>query len=104
MAQRRRLTPISGSTLQFQAEAAAQPVASTGASVDATAVGITLALFSDNIPVTLSAIGLVTFMMCFAGLRLGCVIVHRTGKWAELAGGIGLIGIGTSIRFTHLSQ
>ena len=75
-----------------------------GTSVDATAVGVTLALFSDNIPLTLAAIGLVTFGMCFMGLRLGGLIGARTGKRAELVGGIGLFLIGLNILVTHLSH
>lgn len=73
-----------------------------GTSVDATAVGITLALFSDNIPLTLLAIGIVTFMMTLIGLRLGGVIGERTGRWAELVGGIGLMLIGANILYKHL--
>lgn len=73
-----------------------------GTSVDATAVGVTLALFSSNIPLTLFVIGLVTFLMTLAGLRLGGVIGARTGQWAELIGGVGLIGIGANILFTHI--
>ncbi|MFN3888920.1 MAG: manganese efflux pump MntP family protein [Beijerinckiaceae bacterium] len=74
-----------------------------GTSVDATAVGVTLALFSDNIPVTLAAIGFVTFMMTLFGMRLGGVIGERTGKWAEMLGGAGLMLIGTKILVTHLT-
>lgn len=73
-----------------------------GTSVDATAVGVTLALFSDNIPLTLLAIGIVTFMMTLIGLRLGGVIGERTGRWAELVGGIGLMLIGANILYKHL--
>lgn len=75
-----------------------------GTSIDATAVGITLALFSDNIPLTLLAIGMVTFMMTLMGLRLGGAIGERTGRWAEMAGGIGLIAIGANILMAHLAQ
>lgn len=78
-------------------------VTALGTSVDAIAIGITLALFSDNIPLTLLAIGFVTFGMTFIGLRLGGVIGERTGRWAEFAGGIGLAAIGINILVTHLS-
>jgi putative Mn2+ efflux pump MntP len=74
-----------------------------GTSVDAVAIGITLALFSDNIPLTLLAIGFVTFAMTFIGLRLGGVIGERTGRWAEFLGGIGLAAIGVNILVTHLT-
>jgi putative Mn2+ efflux pump MntP len=73
-----------------------------GTSVDATAVGVTLALFSNNIPLTLVTIGVVTFAMTLIGLRLGGVIGERTGKWAEMLGGIGLIAIGAKILASHL--
>ena len=46
-------------------------VTALGTSVDATAVGLTLALLSDNIPMTLLVIGVVTFMMTLMGLQLG---------------------------------
>lgn len=73
-----------------------------GTSVDASAVGVTLALVSDNIPVTLIAIGLVTFVMTFIGLRLGGMIGEKVGRWAEGLGGVGLAVIGAHILFTHL--
>ena len=74
-----------------------------GTSVDATAVGITLALFSNNIPLTLLAIGAVTFVVTLIGLRLGSLIGERTGKWAELIGGVCLLAIGVNILVTHLT-
>lgn len=73
-----------------------------GTSVDATAVGITLALFSDNIPFTLLAIGFVTFAMTLVGMRLGGLIGNRIGKWAEFVGGLGLFAIGLNILRSHL--
>lgn len=79
-------------------------VTALGTSVDATAVGLTLALFSDNIPLTLLAIGFVTFGMTFVGLRLGGMLGERTGRWAEFMGGFGLAAIGLNILITHLSQ
>ena len=75
-----------------------------GTSVDATAVGVTLALVSDNIPFTLLAIGLVTFGMTYVGLRLGSLLGERTGRWAEFFGGIGLTMIGAHILVTHLTR
>lgn len=80
---------------------AAVAATAAGTSVDATAVGLTLALVSDNIPLTLFAIGLVTFAMTLIGLRLGGLIGDRAGRWAEFAGGLGLIIIGTNILNTH---
>lgn len=78
-------------------------VTALGTSVDATVVGVTLALVSDNIPLTIVSIGVVTFAMTFIGLRVGGVAGKRAGKWAEFAGGIGLAAIGANILFTHLT-
>jgi putative Mn2+ efflux pump MntP len=78
-------------------------VTALGTSIDAIAVGITLALLSDNIPLTLMTIGLVTFAMTFVGLRLGGLIGARTGRIAEFAGGIGLALVGVNILITHLT-
>ena len=50
----------------------------------------------------LIAIGLVTFMMTFIGLRLGGMIGEKVGRWAEGLGGVGLAVIGAHILFTHL--
>lgn len=83
---------------------AAVIVTAMGTSVDATVVGVTLALFSNNIPLTLGAIGLVTFGMTLLGLRLGGAIGARTGEWAEFFGGLGLIAIGANILVTHLGR
>ncbi len=76
-------------------------VTALGTSVDATIVGVTLALVSDNIPLTLFLIGVVTFVMTLIGLRLGGVIGARAGKWAEFLGGFGLAAIGVNIFVTH---
>lgn len=81
---------------------AAVAATAAGTSVDATAVGVTLALISDNIPSILIAIGLVTFGMTLIGLRLGGVIGLRIGRYAEFAGGLGLVVIGANILATHL--
>jgi putative Mn2+ efflux pump MntP len=79
-------------------------VTAAGTSVDATAVGVTLALVSDNIPLTLLAIGVVTFAMTFVGLRLGGVLGARTGRYAEFLGGLALAAIGANILVTHLTR
>ena len=77
-------------------------VVALGTSVDATVVGITLALVSDNIPLTILTIGVVTFAMTFIGLRIGGIVGRRAGQWAEFAGGLGLAAIGVNILVTHL--
>ncbi|MDH7794869.1 MULTISPECIES: manganese efflux pump MntP family protein [unclassified Beijerinckia] len=74
-----------------------------GTSVDATAVGVTLALVETDIAMTLLAIGFVTFAMAWIGLHLGREIGRRAGAWAERFGGLGLIAIGSNILITHLA-
>jgi putative Mn2+ efflux pump MntP len=72
-----------------------------GTSVDATAVGLTLALISANIPLTLLVIAAVTFLATLIGLRLGSTLGIQAGVWAERAGGLGMIAIGTTILHSH---
>lgn len=74
-----------------------------GTSIDATAVGLTLALVSNNIPLTILAIGVVTFGMTLAGLHLGGRIGERFGQKVEFTGGVGLVLIGLNILRQHLA-
>ena len=82
---------------------AAVAITAAGTSIDATAVGLTLALISNNIPLTLLVIGLMTFSMTFIGLHLGGRIGERFGRKIEFAGGLGLVLIGLNILRQHLS-
>ena len=74
-------------------------------SIDALAVGITFSLYPDiNIPVSISIIGIVTFVICAGGVLLGhlCIkIGERLGSKfkfaAELLGGIVLTLIGIKL-------
>jgi putative Mn2+ efflux pump MntP len=71
-------------------------------SIDAFAVGISLALINTNIWLAIVFIGFVTFVCCVIGLLAG----RRFGSYlrgkAEIAGGLILIGIGFKILFSHL--
>ena len=73
-----------------------------GTSVDALAVGVTLAFVNANILITALAIGAATFTMATIGLMTGHYIGSRAGHWAEFLGGLGLIAIGTAILCEHL--
>ncbi|ABD85987.1 manganese efflux pump MntP [Rhodopseudomonas palustris] len=99
----RSFHPETLSSPQMTPTWAAVLATAVGTSIDATAVGLTLALFGDNIPLTLFVIGIVTFVLTLIGLRVGGLIGERTGRWAELAGGFGLIAIGANILVTHLT-
>ena len=72
-------------------------------SIDAMAVGLSLAMAGDvNIFMAVALIGVVTFMMCAAGVKIGNIFGSRFEKKAQLAGGLILILLGTKILLEHL--
>jgi putative Mn2+ efflux pump MntP len=71
-------------------------------SIDALAVGLTFSLLRVSIIVPVLMIGLVTFLMSVAGVRIGSAGGHFFEHKMEAAGGIILIGIGLRILFEHL--
>ncbi|WP_160119602.1 manganese efflux pump MntP [Rhodovarius lipocyclicus] len=71
-------------------------------SLDAMAVGVSLAVLDVNIGVIALTIGLATFLMASMGILIGRHVGGRLGRWAEGLGGLGLIGIGCSILVEHL--
>ncbi|MCX8588355.1 MULTISPECIES: manganese efflux pump MntP family protein [unclassified Gilliamella] len=73
-------------------------------SLDAFAVGISLALASVNIYIAASMIGLATCVMVTIGLLLGKKIGCFIGKQAEILGGLVLIAIGVITLYQHLSN
>jgi manganese efflux pump family protein len=77
-------------------------LAGIGSSIDALAVGMTLALIGGDILVTAFAIGCTTFIMATLGIFIGHYAGNRLGNTAELIGGVILIGIGTHILLGHL--
>lgn len=70
-------------------------------SVDAAAVGIGLGVVNTGIVTTALLIGLVTFVMASGGVLLGRAVGRLMGRWAELGGGLLLIGIGAKILVEH---
>jgi manganese efflux pump family protein len=73
-----------------------------GTSIDAAAVGVTLALVGENILTIAAAIGLATFVMTTIGLSIGRMAGAKLGSAVEVIGGVVLIGIGTVILLEHL--
>lgn len=71
-------------------------------SIDALAVGISLAMTGDNILSSAVTIGVITFVISAAGVKLGSLFGDRFGNKAELAGGVILILIGLRILLDHL--
>ena len=79
-------------------------LAATGfaTSIDAMAVGVTLAFVDNNIVITAIAIGLATLLMVTIGVMVGRMLGAIVGKRSEVLGGIALIGIGSLILYEHL--
>lgn len=72
-------------------------------SIDALAVGISLAMAGDvNIFLAIGLIGVVTFAMCALGVKIGNVFGSRFEKKAQIAGGVILILLGIKILLEHL--
>ncbi|ADW76491.1 MULTISPECIES: manganese efflux pump MntP [Rahnella] len=76
--------------------------AAVATSLDAMAVGVGLAFLQVNILVMALTIGAATTIMATSGMLLGRFLGAAMGKWAEILGGVVLIGIGTSILIEHL--
>lgn len=74
-----------------------------GTSLDAMAVGVSLAFLDVNIVVVAIAIGLATFVMSSGGMLIGRLIGERFGKVAEAVAGVALCGLGVFILFEHLA-
>ena len=70
-------------------------------SIDALAVGGTLALTAINIGVAVLVIGATTFALSFVGVHIGQRGGTRFGTIAQVVGGLVLIGIGGQIFYEH---
>ena len=72
-------------------------------SIDALAVGVSLAMLRVHILPAVLLIGLVTFFISFAGVRIGNLFGSRWRRPAVITGGIMLILIGVKILIEHLT-
>jgi manganese efflux pump family protein len=70
---------------------------SIAVSIDALAVGVSLALTGVSILLPAVIIGIVTSTLSFVGLRIGGRLGQRFGKRMEMAGGLLLVGIGLKV-------
>ena len=77
-------------------------VLAVATSIDALAVGITFAFLDVSIVPAVSFIGIITFTLSMAGVKVGNLFGMRYKSRAELAGGIILICIGLEILLEHL--
>ena len=71
-------------------------------SIDALAVGVTLAFLQVSILSTVSVIGIITCAICIFGVLVGNMFGAGSKKKASIVGGVILIAIGTKILLEHL--
>ena len=71
-------------------------------SIDAFAVGISLALLNISIVAPVIIIGITTLIFSLLGLQLGKLFGKKIGKPVEIFGGLVLLGIGIKILIEHL--
>lgn len=71
-------------------------------SIDALAVGITFAFLNVNMIIAINCIGIITFLLCIIGVKIGNVFGDKYKKKAEIAGGTILILMGLKILLEHI--
>ena len=71
-------------------------------SIDALAIGITFAFLKVSIIPAVCFIGIVTFIISFAGVKIGNVFGARYKNKVEIVGGVILILLGLKILLEHL--
>jgi len=72
-----------------------------GLSMDAFAVGVTIAFLKENIVPIVVSTGIATLVLSAAGVKIGSIFGTRFKSKAELAGGIILILIGINVLLEH---
>lgn len=77
-------------------------VLSIATSIDALAVGITLAFMDVNVFFATGVIGVVTFVLCFVGVLVGNFFGEKFKRPAEITGGVILVLIAIKILLEHL--
>lgn len=75
---------------------------SVATSIDALAVGFSFATLLNKILIAVFVIGSVTFIASMLGILLGKKTGPKINRYAEITGGIILIGIGLKILIEHL--
>ena len=78
-------------------------VMAVATSIDALAVGISLAMAGDvNIWIAVAFIGIITFLLSAVGVKVGHAFGSRFEKKAQFCGGVILILLGLKILLEHL--
>jgi putative Mn2+ efflux pump MntP len=70
-------------------------------SIDAAAAGFTLPTIGVGIGLSVTVIGLVTFVLSTAGVWIGRMGASALGSKAEILGGLVLIGLGIKVLIDH---
>jgi len=78
-------------------------VLSLATSIDALAVGFSLAMLHVSIWYPSIVIGLVTCALSAVGVVLGARLGNVVGRRLEIVGGLVLIGVGLRVLYTHLA-
>lgn len=76
-------------------------ILSVATSIDALAVGVSFAFLNISIIPVVSAIAIITFIVCFVGVLIGKQIGPMLKNYAEIIGGVILILIGLNIFNEH---
>ena len=71
-------------------------------SIDALVVGITFAFLQVRILPAVCFIGVITFLLSMAGVKIGSLFGERWRRGAEIAGGVILILLGLKVLLQHL--
>lgn len=77
-------------------------ILSFATSIDAFAVGLSIALIQVPILLSVVMIGLVAFLLSMIGLFTGIRLGEAFGKRMEVLGGLILLGIGVRVVVTHV--
>ncbi len=77
---------------------------SVATSIDALAIGLSLAMLEVNILYPSVMIGVITSGMSLFAIKIGTKLGVLFGKRMEILGGLVLIAIGARILFSHLTQ
>ena len=75
---------------------------SIATSIDAMAVGVGMAFLDVNILLVAGIIGCSTFAAVTVGVIIGRYAGHVIGRYAEVVGGVVLIGVGVGIAAEHV--
>ncbi|MCD6365022.1 MAG: manganese efflux pump [Planctomycetes bacterium] len=75
---------------------------SIATSIDALAVGLSMAFLNVSIWLPSVIIGIIAGVLTVVGIRFGSRLGSKYGRWADTLGGIVLIAIGVRILVSHL--